>query len=391
MRPPPAATRDRVAAPVLALLAGPLSFGIAGPALVLDDAARDLGVSSGAVTWVVTAFGWGIAVGTPLTAGLLGRHGVRRTLIGCAALVSAGAVLTTAMPVPAGVVLGVVLQALGAAGFTAVAMSLADSARRMGLVTASLAVVGSTAPLVGSLVADLASWRATLVLPAVGALAVPAVLRHAGRRPASGAVDLLGGVLLGGTVTALVFVPHQPWVAAPAALVGVLLLVRHVRVRPDGFLPAAVARSPRFLAAAGLAFALAVVNFGLMYVLPRRLSGWTSAEIGFAMLWPLLLGGALSWFVVAGTAKARHGVVAAVLVGLGVAGAVVAALTADPAALLVAQGAASIAASSGQGVFAVRATTAVPATHRPAAIGLFTLCYLLGAAFGPAIVALLPS
>jgi hypothetical protein len=31
----------------------------------------------------------------------------------------------------------------------------------------------------------------------------------------------------------------------------------------------------------------------------------------------------------------------------------------------------------------------VPDERRPAAIGLFTLCYLLGAAFGPAIVALL--
>lgn len=46
-------------------MAGPLSFGIAGPALVLDDIARDLSTTTGTVTWGVTAFGWGIAVGTP--------------------------------------------------------------------------------------------------------------------------------------------------------------------------------------------------------------------------------------------------------------------------------------------------------------------------------------
>ncbi|MEU0162450.1 hypothetical protein ABZ154_27485 [Streptomyces sp. NPDC006261] len=50
---------------------------------------------------------------------------------------------------------------------------------------------------------------------------------------------------------------------------------------------------------------------------------------------------------------------------------------------------ASIAASSGQGVFAVRSTESVPDEERPAAIGLFNLCYLLGAAFGPATVSLL--
>jgi hypothetical protein len=43
----------------------------------------------------------------------------------------------------------------------------------------------------------------------------------------------------------------------------------------------------------------------------------------------------------------------------------------------------------GQGIFAIRATATVPHDDRPSAIGLFNLCYLLGAAFGPAIVALL--
>lgn len=57
--------------------------------------------------------------------------------------------------------------------------------------------------------------------------------------------------------------------------------------------------------------------------------------------------------------------------------------------LLLAQALASIAAASGQGVFAVHSTKAVPDEERPAAIGLFNLFYLLGAAFGPAIVSLL--
>lgn len=57
--------------------------------------------------------------------------------------------------------------------------------------------------------------------------------------------------------------------------------------------------------------------------------------------------------------------------------------------LLVAQALASIAAASGQGVFAVHSTEAVPDEERPSAIGLFNLCYLLGAAFGPAVVSLL--
>ncbi|WP_193514935.1 hypothetical protein [Streptomyces griseoloalbus] len=57
--------------------------------------------------------------------------------------------------------------------------------------------------------------------------------------------------------------------------------------------------------------------------------------------------------------------------------------------LLAAQALASIAAASGQGVLAVHATSDVADDQRPAAIGLFNLSYLVGAAFGPAIVSLL--
>ncbi|GGK75931.1 hypothetical protein Ppa06_39990 [Planomonospora parontospora subsp. parontospora] len=45
--------------------------------------------------------------------------------------------------------------------------------------------------------------------------------------------------------------------------------------------------------------------------------------------------------------------------------------------------------ASGQGAFAARATAAVPDRAWATAMGLFNLCYLLGAAFGPAIAAAL--
>lgn len=387
-------TRERVPAVTLALLAGPLSFGVAGPALVLDEVAGGLGVSIGTATWTVTAFGWGVAVGTPLMAGFLALRGVRATLTFCGLLLVAGASLVLAGPAPPYAILGCALQALGAAGLSASAMNLADSARRMGLVTAALAVVGSLAPLLGSLVSDLLSWRAALALPALSLLAVPSVARKAPPAPVGrGGFDLAGAAILTAMVTALVFVPHQPWPAGLASLAGLALLVRHLRLRPHGFVPAVLLRTPEFLISAGLAFALAMVNFSLMYAIPRELSqhsGWTSGEIGLAMLWPLLLGGSLSWFIVTASARVRPSVTVAALTGLGLAGLLVSTLTVLPAALLAAQAAASVAASSGQGVFAVRATAAVPDDHRPSAIGLFSLAYLLGSAFGPAIVSLLP-
>jgi hypothetical protein len=199
-------------------------------------------------------------------------------------------------------------------------------------------------------------------------------------------------VLLTAVVTALVFVPQWPVVAGLAAIATGALLGRHVRTRPGGFLPDVLVRTPRFLISSGLAFALAVINFGMFYAVPILLSehaGWTAGEIGIGMLWPLLIGGTGSWFVVTATARFGFGAVVTGFVVAGVTAALIAFVTVDPVLLLVAPGISAITAASGQGVFAVRATAAVPDGDRPAAIGLFTLCYLLGAAFGPAIAALL--
>ncbi|CCH32223.1 MFS transporter [Actinosynnema sp. NPDC047251] len=387
-----APARTRVAGPWLALLAGPLSFGIAGPALILPDAAASLGTGTAAVTWIVTAFGWGIAVGTPLLAGLHSHRGVRTALLTCAALVLAGAVVAATVAWLPALVVGSALQGLGTAGFTTVAMSLAGSARAMGLVTSSLAVVGSASPLIGDLVGDALGWQLALALPAVSLLAVPAVLRSAPRTPVvPSRFDPMGAILVTALVTALVFVPHF-WLPAGVAVVLIAVLVAaHLRSRPDGFVPAVLLRTPVFLISAGLAFVLAVVNFGLMYVLPPRLtehSGWTSGEVGLALLWPLLFGGLVSYVVVAATARTPFRVVAVLFPALAAIGLVLTGVSVVPVVLLVAQALASLAAASGQGVYAVRAGNAVD-SHRAPAMGLFNLTYLLGAAFGPAIAALL--
>jgi hypothetical protein len=107
------------------------------------------------------------------------------------------------------------------------------------------------------------------------------------------------------------------------------------------------------------------------------------------MLWPLLFGGAASWVVVTVTARFSFGAVVTGFVVAGITAALVAVVTVSPLVLLVAPAISSVTAAAGQGVFAVRATAAVPGDDRSAAIGVFTLCYLLGAAFGPSIVALL--
>jgi MFS family permease len=377
----------------LALMAGPMSFGIAGPTLVLADAARGLALTVDAVTWVVIAFGWAISVGTPLLAGLQNRRGARAALLAAAGLVLLGAVLVTIASALPFLVAGSALQGLGTAGLTTIAMSLTGSSRAMALVTASLATIGAGSPLIGDVVSDHLGWRAALALPALSLAGVPFVLRSRPITPVSGRrLDPAGMVLLTALVTALVLIPYSWQAAVGATAVAGLLLERHLRARPDGFVPAEVVRAPAFLIAAGTAFLLAVVNFGLIYALPPLLTGnagWSNGQVGTAITWPLLFGGLASYAVIALIERSPSPVPAVLfLVPAGIA-TVTAVLSTAPAALLCIQALASLAAASGQGVFANRARAAVPEERRPAAMGLFNLAYLLGAAFGPAVATLM--
>jgi DHA2 family metal-tetracycline-proton antiporter-like MFS transporter len=395
-RPDPTTARA-VGAPVapawLALLAGPLSFGITGPTLVLSDIARDLGVPLAGAASVVAAFGWGIAVGTPLAGGLLARRGLRTSLLVSTALVMTGAVLVAAVPVLGALVAGTALQALGAAGLTVGALSIAGSPATMGTVTASLAGFGAVAPLVGTQVAAAWGWRTVLVLPVLALLAVPVVLRTApSRGTGNGRVDAVGALLLVAWVTALVLIPQQPRAAGVAALGLTVLLGWHVRRTPAGFVPAVLLRTPRFLVAAGLAFALAVVNFGLVYATPTLvavLTGWTSTQLGLALLGPYLGGSVASWFLVPATARLRFPVLVAVLAVGNVAALAVVVLSGGSVALLfTGMLIGSLTTATGQGALGLRAGQAVPPDVRPSGMGLFTLWFLLGAAFGPVLAAL---
>jgi hypothetical protein len=138
-----------------------------------------------------------------------------------------------------------------------------------------------------------------------------------------------------------------------------------------------------------VAFGLAVVNFAIVYAAPpllARATGWGTDQLGTALLGPYLAGGLLALVLVPATARLRYRAVVLVLPALVVAAAALAAVGGSSVAVLfAAMLLGSVTASTGQGALGLRAGDAVPPADREPALSLFTLCYLLGAAFGPAI------
>ncbi|MGH4033999.1 MFS transporter [Actinomycetota bacterium Odt1-20B] len=377
----------------LALLATPIAAGANAPVLILPDMARSFGVGAATASWLVTAFAWAMAVGTPLMAGLLRRRGLRTVLRLSGALVLTGTVLVAASPWLPLALAGRAAQAAGGAGLVTSAMSLAGSARRMGVISAGFGMLGAAGPLLGQHLTAALSWRAALAVSAVSLLAVAKVNRYAREvPPAQGRFDARGAALLTAFATALVLLPTTPAYAAGAAAVAGAFLFRHVARRPEGFVPLELLRTPAFRISALLALAASTSYFTLLFAAPRLLAdraGWSKEAVGTGQLVALLAGAALSWFFAAGSARMSRATVRTVLLALGVAAAATATVASWGPLLLVAVAVAVFTSTGSNAVLSVHAATSAPERARATAIGLFTLCYQMGGAFGPGIATVL--
>ncbi|QIB43782.1 MFS transporter [Streptomyces aureoverticillatus] len=377
----------------LALLAAPVAAGANAPVLILPDLARSFGVATATATWMVTAFAWAMAAGTPLLAALLRRRGLRPLLRLSTALVLGGTALVAVAPWLPVALAGRVAQSLGGAGLVAAAMNLAGSARRMGVISSGFGVLGAAGPLLGATLTDAVSWRLAFAVSALAVLAVPAVSRYARRTPpGEGRFDARGAALLIALATSLILLPSTPLPALAAALLTGLLLTLHIRRRPEGFVPVRLLRSPVFLISAALGVTLSTTYFTLLFTVPSLLqdrAGWSKGAIGTGQLLTLLTASALSWLLAAGSARLGRTAVRATLITVGAAAVATAALADSGPLLLLAAGAAAFTATGANATLSVHAASAGPDSHRPTAIGLFALSYQLGGAFGPGIATML--
>ncbi|MEV0649104.1 MFS transporter [Phytomonospora sp. NPDC050363] len=343
-----------VATPVLMTLTFPVSLGISATSLLLPTAAGALGVSLGAATWLLTLYGWGMALVMPFAAYVGDRFGRRTMLRAGGAASAAGAVLILCGPWLPLIGAGRVLLAAGAGVMVVSAMNVARAftrpvrrQRALGLISAGIGVSGALGPLAGALVADASSWRVALALPALSLVSLPLVSRVLSDEPAAG----VGGL---------------------------------------GF--ARVLRDRRFLASVVLVLALTTVYFGLVYAAPLLLgesTGWSRSEVGAVLVVPGLVGAGLSWASAGAVLRFGARRVAIVLALLATFAAASAGLWGGVPPVLAAAGAAAFASAAGQGVLVGSATSTLPESARTSGVGLVNFAFQFGSVVGPAALSVL--
>jgi MFS family permease len=249
---------------------------------------------------------------TVITTGMLAdRLGRRRVLMAALVVGAAGNLIVMASPNVAFYLLGMVVTGVGLGAVFGAAFGYIKSIVQPGRLPAAMglftaAVMFFTLPLtfVGGTLAT-ANWRiAFLLLPAmciVGLVLTPVLLPKL-PAVAGGALDVVGQVLLGGGVVALLYGISRlaSSLTSPATLVpigaGVALLVGFVvweRRTSTRFFPVELLRSPVFLAALCFGF---VYNFGNAVAflqltnLWQYVNGLATSEVAVWQL-PLLVAG----------------------------------------------------------------------------------------------------
>ncbi|GAA4754358.1 MFS transporter [Modestobacter marinus] len=402
MSPPTDAGRI---AGLVGTLFGLAGMGSAAVAVTLPAIAADLGLTTGGVSWVISLYALMLAVATAVYGRVADLAGIRLPLVVGVALMTAGAVLGGLAP-SYPVLLGArVLQGLGAAAVPVLGMAIV-SARYEGAVrTAALGKVAGTAaavsalgPLVGGLVADVASWRAVVVLPALGLLLVPVLWRAVPAVGTGARLDVLGAVLVAGTAAGLVLLVQSPASGVVIAAVGAALLglgipavAAQVRRRPEGFLPTAVLREPVVVRSALAASAVPAAWFALLIAVPAVLAGegWTPLHIGLALVPSAVTGflaPRLAGPLLARLGPARSLAISGVTATVALLVAALGATAGSAPGLVTAVVLVTVAFGLGQPALMAAVGGAVPSEVRGVALGIATLVFLVGGGVGSAVV-----
>ncbi len=374
-------------------------------AVALPALGDELGMDLAGKAWVLAAFGLAFPIATAVFGRVADLVGLRLPLRIGIVLFAAGSLLSAITPNFTVLMVGRLLQGAGAGavpvlGIGVVAAVFDDEhrARALGGLTSVVALASGSGPLLGGLMTQFVGWRAVLALPAIALILMEPVARLApAGRPSSEeqGLDLRGAFLLAVLITGVVLTLQAPSTGsgplllvatAATAVAGLVLLARHTRRVPDGFIPLALVRDRRFVLTALTAPTLLAPYLGLMLMIPQVLAGelgWTPLRIGLALLPAASLGAIASRVAgVSATRIGRHRFTA-ILAAASAAGLALVAVASPAPFMLVAGLALTGCGFAGSQVALLDSVSDhVAPSIRGVATGIFNLAFFTGATLG---------
>lgn len=405
----PAATRGVTpTAILLGLLIAPSALGVSTTAVALPTVSADLGLSHPEAAWVLAGYLLAQATWVALFGRIADIRGTRVTLLGGGALIAVGTALAAASWSFAPLLAGRMLQGAGVAASPVAGFSIAaalyedaDRARAIGVMSAVIAILSGSGSLIGGLLTDGLSWRAVMLVPALTLPATAGVLHLASRSGAgTGRLDAIGAglvVVFSASVVLLLETPSidfATWVVVGLAVLAAgaaALLARRVRRVPDGFIPAVVIRSRRYVLGALAALSLFAGYIAMLFAAPLLLlqdHDWTPTQVGLVLVPAALMGAFSARGIGHLIVRVDPFRLTALLALVSAAGLLIAGIAdGAPVATTLALGLTIVGFMAAQVALVDRVPLVLGPEVRSIATGVFILVFLIGGAVGPASVA----
>ena len=380
--------------------------GSSAVAVAVPELADDLGLSEAAAAWVFTSYLVAFAATSLPFGRAADARGLRGPLLLGAALMAVGSVVAATAGSAPLLVAGRALTGAGAGAIPVVANGVVAAtwegparSRAFGRVIAVVAVASGSGPLVGGLLTAGLGWRPVIGLSALVVALVPLLLPRVPGPTATHppAADHAGTTLVVaaslGLALAVQWPTAGPLVGLPATAVTAAcgaLLVRHVRVRPEGFLPRRIVTDATVVRGGLVGFALLAAYFAALLAVPQLLADGLDLGplgIGLLLLPAAAAGAGSSWAVERLVAwRGRRALLVATSASCAAALLAAAAASTSVLFLVLAVATTAVAFGAGQAALLDHVATGVPAPVRNLALGVLELLMFVGGAVGPAVV-----
>ncbi|GIO68443.1 MFS transporter [Paenibacillus cookii] len=263
--------------------------------VALPSISEEFSLSASNVSWMTTGYGIVYAIGTVTYGKLADRYRLKNVLTFGLILMSLGSLAGLAATQYGMLVAGRMLQAAGAAVIPSISMLIPvkyftseKRGRAIGTLVSGLALGNALSPIAAGLVAGMLHWRLLFCFSFLIWLTLPFFRKHLDDQPIKTAskLDVIGGVLLAGTVACVLLSLTRSLIFLPVGLLSFVLLLLRIRFAADPFIEPSLFRSKNYSLAVVVALLAAGLGAGVPFIAPQLLSNVnhvSSAYIGFVL------------------------------------------------------------------------------------------------------------
>lgn len=264
--------------------------------VALPEISKEFSLLPSEVSWIMTSYMVVYAIGSVVMGKLADKYRLKDLLTVGLLVFAAGSLIGFFANDYWLIILGRVIQAAGASVLPATAMIIPvryfppeKRGRALGTSAVGLALGNALGPVAAGVLTSFGSWRLMFILSLLPLVTLPLFRKYLDNsRGHAGKLDLVGGVLLAGTVSLfLLSITQMELYLAVFGVVLLTLFIVHIRRVENPFIMPSLFTNKRYSLGLTLAFLTTGMSFSLTFMTPQFLASLNQLEpsaIGFILV-----------------------------------------------------------------------------------------------------------